>query len=322
MTELDLPRTRDGTRLRWPRWPLTERSRDILFAATSVLGFVVAARALLDHGVMTSGGFGGADVFAYWTAGRHLLEGQDLYGVQPGGYAAFLYPPPLAQLFVVATPLPFPVVVWLWRAFEVGCLRVIVGSWRATGLALLLWPPLISELDAGNVHLIPGATVALLIRGDARWLVPSAFAKFASLAAMPAAIRMDRKGLLAGAVLALLVLSLSFVSAPNLWANYLAFIPTATQPASGWFNLGYWFPTWLRLAAAGVFAALAVRFVRLSAVAVTLSFPVLWFHSLSALVAVVTPIRRKAEATSGTDAASLVIQGRPSTSPVSPSRSE
>src|SRR5487761_2355114 len=31
-------------------------------------------------------------------------------------------------------------------------LRVAVGSWRNAGLAILLWPPVIAELDAGNVH--------------------------------------------------------------------------------------------------------------------------------------------------------------------------
>jgi hypothetical protein len=300
------------------RWPLAPRSREILLVAMSALGFFVASRALLEHGVMTAGGYGGADVFAYWTAGRHLLDGHDLYGVQPGGYAAFLYPPPIAQLFIVTAPLPFPVVVWLWRGVELVCLRLIVGSWRASGIALLLWPPIISELDAGNVHLIPGAAVALLIRGDGRWVLPAVFAKFASLGAIPAALATDRRRLLIGGAIAALVSGISFLSAPGLWLSYLAFLPTATQPASGWFNLGYWFPTWLRLALAGVFAVLACRWIRLSAVAVTLSFPVLWFHSLSTLVAVATATPAKTEAPTRSASRAMIAQAGPSPNPVPP----
>jgi hypothetical protein len=282
------------SRLQTLSWPLAPRSREILLVGASLIGYFVTARALVEHGVMTAGGQGGADVFAYWTAGHHLVSGQPLYGVDVGGYGAFLYPPPLAQVFVLLSPLPFPVVVWLWRALELGCIRLILGSWRTVGISLLIWWPLISELDAGNVHLIVGAAVALAIRGDARSLIPSAFSKFASLAAIPAGWRADARGLGTGAAVAAGIFLVSFMLAPNLWYSYVRFLPTATQPESGWFNLGSFVPLWLRFGTAAVLAVLAYRWVRLAAVAATLAFPVLWFHSLSALIAALTPIPERA----------------------------
>lgn len=74
--------------------------------------------------------------------------------------------------------------------------------------------------------------------------------------------------------------------APRLWFDYLGFMTRATEP-SGWFNLGAFIWTPARLAIAATIAVLAIRQPRLSAVAVTLAYPVLWLHSLSTLVAIV-----------------------------------
>jgi len=182
--------------------PVSPEGRRLLFAGLSVVGYALSAEALLLHGILGSGGAGGGDVFAYWTSGRHVLDGEPLYGPGVGGYAAFLYPPPLAQLFAILAWLPFPVVVWGWRIVELVCVRIAVGSWRRVGIALLVWPPIIAELDAGNVHLLVAAAVAMVIRGDSRFLVPAALTKFASLAALPASLRRDPGGLARGVVIA------------------------------------------------------------------------------------------------------------------------
>lgn len=257
-----------------------------LLVLSSGLGYVLCFKALLDHGIYSIGGEGGGDAFAYWRAGRSLLAGQSVYGNDVGGYAAYLYPPVFAQLVAPLSALPMAAFTWLWRAIELVCLRITVGSWRNTGLAMLFWPPVVSELDAGNVHLIVAAAVAQTIRGDARWLVPAALTKFASLAAVPAAIRFGRRDLLVGMAIAFVACAASFAVAPQMWFDYLRFITKATEP-QGWFNIGSYVWTPARLAVAAVFALLAFRQPRLSAVAVTLAYPVLWLHSLSTLIAVV-----------------------------------
>ena len=266
--------------------------RAILLVA-SLMGYLLGFKTLLEHGILSLGGAGAIDALAYWTAGRSLLDGHAVYGIPVGGFTAYLYPPVFVQVVAPFSALPLDVFVWAWRAFELGCLRVAVGSWRNAGLAILLWPPVIAELDAGNVHLIVAAAVAMTIRGDARALLPAVLTKFASLAAVPAAIRLDRRGLLVGAGVALAASALSFALAPQLWHDYLAFITRATEPNSTGYNIGSFIWTPLRLGIATGFALAAVAWPRLSVVAVTLAYPVLWLHGLSTLTALVARPRNR-----------------------------
>jgi hypothetical protein len=271
------------------RSPLIQRA----LLVCSVLGFVLTAWLLITSGVVTdgNGGSGGGDVIAYWTAGGHILNGQSIYIAPEGGYAAFTYPPIFAQVLSPFSVLPLIAYVWLWRAFEVACLRVAVGSWRNVGLAMLLWPPVVSELYSGNVHLIAAAAVALVISGDARAVVPAALTKFAAAAAIPTAFWVDRRGLAIGLSVSAVACAVSFAVASGLWFDYANFLGNLSDPGSGWFNIGSFVPTPVRLAVAALLSLAAIRWVRLAAVAVTLSFPVLWFHSLSALVALFAPGR-------------------------------
>ncbi len=263
-----------------------ERSLRLLAVGLSVVGYLLCAEALLGHGIMLAGGQGGGDVFAYWTAGNRLDQGQSIYGAAVGGYAAYLYPPILAQAFMPLSHLPFPLVVWLWRAVELGCLRLAVGSWLKVGLALLLWPPAISELDAGNVHLLIAGAVGLAIAGRPQALIPVALTKFASLAAVPMVLRRNPRALVPGIAAAAVIGLVSFAAAPQLWWDYASFATQIGTMDSGWYNLGAAVPLWLRLAAAGGAAVWSLRQPRAAALAATLALPVLWFHGLSVLVAV------------------------------------
>ena len=149
-----------------------------------------------------------------------------MYGAAVGGYAAYLYPPVLAQIMAPLSLLPFPVFVWGWRLVQLACVRSVTGSWTWTGLALLVWPPLLAEIDACNVHLFIAAAVAMAIRSDGRAVVPVALTKFASLAAVPLAFVSDRRGLAVGTLLAVGIVAISFALSPSLWADYLQFLPT------------------------------------------------------------------------------------------------
>jgi hypothetical protein len=259
----------------------------------SVVGYVLCIKLLLEHGVAADGGLGALDVTAYWTAARHIRDGAPIYGPGVGGYTAFLYPPVLAQAFVPLSFLPATAAAWLWRLVEVACLRVTVGSWRNVGLALLLWPPIILELDAGNVHLVIAASVALAMRGDARAVAPAALTKFASIAAVPLGWVADRRGFLLGIGVAAAIVLVSVALGPDLWRAYATFLPSVPPTDAGWYDLGRGVPLVVRLAGAAAVAIAAVRWRRLAPVAATLALPVLWLHSLSVLVAVATPIDRR-----------------------------
>lgn len=258
----------------------------LALASISIIGYLLLLKALVDHGIYSAGGEGAGDTFAYWVAGNNVRMDLPVYSAGVGGYAAFLYPPVLAQLMAPLSVLPFPLVVWLWRAAELVCLRIAVGSWRNGGFALLLWPPLIAEIDAGNVHLMIAASVAMAIRGDGRAVIPVALTKFASLAAVPMAWRIDRRGVLLGGLAAVAIVAVSFALEPGLWWAYVEFLPKVPRMDSAPYNIGAGIPLILRLSAAALFAVLAVRWRVLSALAATLALPVLWFHGLSVLVAV------------------------------------
>ena len=209
---------------------MTPRGKNLLLGGFSAVGYLLCARLLIEHGIYGYGGEGAGDVLAYWTAGAHLVASEPVYGGGVGGYAAFLYPPPLAQLFAPLSLLPFPIVVWLWRAVIVTALRIAVGSWRNAGLAMPLWPPVISEIDAGNVHLLVAAATAEAIRGRAQGLGPVALMKFATVAAVPMAMRTGPRGLLIGGAIAAIVMVGSFMAAPDLWVSYVQFVFSHRRP--------------------------------------------------------------------------------------------
>jgi hypothetical protein len=256
----------------------------------SIVGFVVLAESLLAFGIAGAGGSSGIDAIAYWTAASNVRDGLPLYALPEGAFRAYAYPPVLAQLLVPFSFLPMPAFVWLWRALELGALRLTVGSWTRTGLALLL-PPVIAEIHAGNVHLLMAAVCALAMRGVASTVAPATLLKFASVPLLPLAWQGDRRGLIAGGVAAGAGAIVSIAVAPSAWEDFVRFLRTTSFP-SGWYNLAEDVPVVLRLGIAATLGVAATRWVRLAPVAVLLAYPVVWYHALSTLVAMGAPIGR------------------------------
>jgi len=251
----------------------------------AAIGYLLCATVLATNGLIGARGLGGGDVLAYWTAGSNVLAGAPVYGVGVGGYGAFLYLPPMAQLFAPLALLPFPAAAWVWRAVELAGLRLAVGSWTNVGLALLLWPPIIPEIDSGNVHLLIAGAVAMSIRGRPGAIGPVALTKFASLAAVPLALVNRPRALAKGFAAVAVIVMVSAILAPRLWVDYFAFALHSTAVDTGWANIGRDIPLPLRLGAAGLAALGAMRWPRLAAVAATLALPVLWLTGLSVLIA-------------------------------------
>lgn len=110
----------------------------------------------------------GYDLVAYTGAAQRLLAGAALYQpteidrivLAPG---EFLYPPPVAVLFVPLALLPFDVARALWTAALVALAALLgwwivrpldssVRPWAAAGYALFL--PLVAEVTLGNLNLV------------------------------------------------------------------------------------------------------------------------------------------------------------------------
>ena len=269
------------------RGTLSSTAISLALWAAAVGGYVLLAVAFVDRKIDPNGGTGSAaaDAFAYWLAGRHLATGEPLYGLTAGQHGAFLYPPIMAQLIAPFAALPLPVFVWLWRAVEFVALMTIVGSIRNAGIALLVFPALIAELEAANVNLLVAGALAAMIRGNGRGLGPAILPKLSALAAVPAGLARDKTGTLVGLVLGLALIMGSIVIAADLWRAYLEFLPKVGNPGDQGYNVGRFVSTEVRLAAGAVFAVVAIRSPIYAPIAVTLASPVLWFNSLSTLVA-------------------------------------
>lgn len=272
----------EGLRAVWP----------IALLGLSVVGYMLAVRILLEDGIYTAGGGGAIDAWAYWSAAGNVRSGLPLYDVPYSLLGNYAYPPPFAQVLAPFSVLPFPVFAWLWRGAELVCLRIAVGSWRNAGLTMLLWPPVIVELDAGNVHLVMAAVLALAIARDPRWLGLGSLVKFVPVMSMPEAFVRDRRPFLYGMLSMALVVLVSVVISPADWRQYPQFLATAAAAPHG--QLLDSVPLALRLTVASVVALVAIRMPRLAVVAATLAYPVMWVTSLSTLVALVAPSRAKA----------------------------
>ncbi|HSO30441.1 MAG TPA: hypothetical protein VLS28_11090 [Candidatus Sulfomarinibacteraceae bacterium] len=275
--------------------PLSDRGRRILFVGFGLTGYALLARVLLVNGIQDAGGLGGIDAIAYWTAAGHALRGEPLYGIESFEFAAYQYPPPFAQVLAPASLLPMPVFVWLWRAVELVGLRLATGGWIRAGIAILVFPPVLAELDAGNVHLAMAGVTALAMRGIAAPVAPAALVKLAAWPLAPLAWLRDRRGLLLGVGVAAIVAIGSIVLATDAWREYFDFLASGTLP-TGSYNVLVGVPVVPRLIAAAAFGLAAVRWIRLAPIAVLLAYPVVWFHGLSTLTAVVAPVSRSPRA--------------------------
>lgn len=110
----------------------------------------------------------GYDLIAYVDAAQRLLDGRPLYPPPDGGpvylgAGAFLYPPPVAVLFVPLALLPHGLSTALWTvllatvavAVALVWTRGLPITWRLWSLAAAaLFLPLVAEITLGNVNLL------------------------------------------------------------------------------------------------------------------------------------------------------------------------
>ena len=147
-----------------------------------VLAFILVAFRLTQFLVWSTRIQWGYDFSAYWTAAANLLHGLPIYIADQltGPYAPqrqylYLYPPPLAGAvtpLAALIPGDYRVAAWAWAAL--GFLIVatsVVAVARSVGLvervrsatghrpwillvAMFCFPPVVSELVLGNVHIL------------------------------------------------------------------------------------------------------------------------------------------------------------------------
>ncbi len=224
----------------------------------------------------------GYDFFAYWS-----VDPADPYAVKEG-FGAFHYAPPLVWLVGPLKLVPWPLAYWMWFGVLVAVLVWLARDWA---LAWLAFPPVVSELYHGNIHLLIAAALVLSLRRPvAYWFL--ALAKVTpGVTALWYVVRREWRNLAIAVGGAGLVVAIAFVIAPDPWISWLGHISSDSNEAPNLLPI----PVAVRLPIAALLVVYAARTERrwILAPAVVLSLPLLWFHGLAVLVAI-TPLVRAA----------------------------
>ena len=185
------------------------------------MGYAIGLAALVLL-VRANGGLG-YDSYAYWLAGRNVLEGQALYWPHSeGALGAFRYPPLFAQLWAPFTLLPALVFSWAWRIVCLLSLRYLAGSWRNVGLWLLV-PFTLTELSIANVTFPVAALSVMALNGRAGLASWAGALKIGPLLLLPylwLKQPQTRRSLLFGTVALGVACGASFAVSPDSWWLY------------------------------------------------------------------------------------------------------
>lgn len=202
------------------------------------------------------------DASTFWLAGRHVLEGQPVYGGS-AWYLAFVYTPPIAVLLAPLSLLHYQLFSVALLVLQVAALRYITGSWIAVGL--LGWIPWVHfEFVAGNVDVLMAASMYAALTGRRYAGVALAIFSFAKFAPALVLVRAPRRQ----------------------WLEFLVTAAVLLLLSAPW--LGLW-PDWIaRLSARGPDISIVPLLVRLPIAAALLVYRRPWSVALGAALA--TPV--------------------------------
>lgn len=245
----------------------------------------------------------GIDARSYWRP-----DWADLYaGAQSAnGVGVFRYSPAFAQLVTPLGLLSWPAFWLLWEVLLVGCL-VYLGGRR--WWLLLAFPPVVTELFYGNVHLFIAVAIVLAFRAPAAWAVPLFTKVTPGIGVLWFALRGEWRRFGRALVAVAIVVGISALMvglAP--WQAWVAsLLATGQATTSNQIPI----PLLVRLPfALGVLAVGARTGRRWTIpVAAVLALPTLWLHGLSILAAV--PRLQALQADRGDEAAARAADAAP-----------
>jgi hypothetical protein len=225
----------------------------------------------------------GFDAYAYWA-----IDLSDLYGRSVGNTSAlgaFRYTPVFGQAFAPAHALPWELFLGLWCVAMVAALAWFGG--RST-LLLLAFPPIPLELYHGNIHLFMAVAIVVGFRFPIAWAFLLLSKVTPGVGVLWFLFRREWRNLAIAVGGTAAIAAVSFAVAPNLWSEY---VQTMVD------NLGYDpghpypvpIPLPIRTAAAAALVWWGARTDRrwVVPVAAVLALPIIWFHGLAVLVAMI-----------------------------------
>jgi hypothetical protein len=248
-----------------------------LAAAGGIGAGLVLAAAVATALHFTSGDLGaGQDAHAYWLALRSVPYQQD-----PGQYGAYLYSPAFTQLFSPLLSLPWPQFLALWTFLLMATLLTLTGPL----LFVTVLPFAFFELWGGNITLLMALAMVVGFRYPAAWSFVLLTKVTPGVGLLWFAVRREWSALLMAATATVAIVAASWLVDPAAWSAWLKMLvgDAGVTPASGSIPV----PLMVRLPLAALIVAVAALRNRRSLLPVgaLLALPVLWFGSLTLLIA-------------------------------------
>ncbi|HEY7736743.1 MAG TPA: glycosyltransferase family 87 protein [Candidatus Limnocylindrales bacterium] len=237
--------------------------------------------------------FWGFDAFAYWSIDLSNLYGRS-YG-NTSGLGAFRYTPAVGQAFSVFDVLPWELFFAAYFVAMVAILYWAAGRRPLTTLALVAIPPVALELYHGNVHLFMAVAIVAGFRYPATWAFVILTKVTPGVGALWFVFRREWRAAATVALVTGAIALVSFLLAPSLWWQYVSAMRDniSFRPIDGYpFDV----PQVVRLPIASLLVWWGARTNRrwTVPVAAVIGLPLIWWHGLAILVALL-PILREAQ---------------------------
>jgi Glycosyltransferase family 87 len=206
-----------------------------------------------------------------------------------GSYNAFYYSPVFAQVLAPLTVLPWPVFLAVWMTFAAAALAYLAGPLLVFVLA---FPPVVIELQVGNIHFLLGLAVALAIRHPGTWALPILTKVTPGIGILWFAVRRQWRGLLVALGSTGAIVAVSFALAPPLWFDWLESLRVNSGTSYEWPLLPV--PLVVRMALAAALIAWGAHTDRRWTVPLgaTMALPLLWPANWAMIVGVLPDVRR------------------------------
>lgn len=242
--------------LRRAEWLGAERARGYMMLLALVNAGTIAFLLLTaENGIDRNGFLIGTDFISFWTSGRMLIAGANVYDVTahiaaqrefytlPGEYTAFFYPPGLLPIVWPLGLMPYFPALAAWLAVTGAAWLAMVRGWfRALGIdgpgpvLIAAFPPVIVTLTHGQTSFLLGALLGggLLLVGKRPWLagvligLATVKPQFGLL--IPVALLASGQWrTIAGAALSALALAglAALAFGPEVWSEWLAITRSA-----------------------------------------------------------------------------------------------
>lgn len=247
-----------------------------------------ARRRALRHGLTLAGLLAGVfvwqaiaigvpnsgDAWSYWSAAA-----ADPYAAaRHGAVLSYLYSPAFLQVLAPLRLLDWDAFRAVWTATLVAALVLQAGPLTVLVLA---FPPVLIDLEVGNIHVLLALAIVLGFRWPAAWAFVLLTKVTPGVGLLWFAFRREWRQLGIAIVATVSIAVVSFLLAPHLWTEWLVVVD---RPTVAYGSVPV--PLSVRMLAAVVVIIVAVRTDRryLVLIASTIALPDLWWNGFAMLV--------------------------------------